>query len=105
MILCSTFANILLKKSSSVHGLIGPFQKSSFYTAIALILYISSLLIYQNILRITSLSIAQSYLAFQFISIIVASAIFLSEKITFIHLIGICFITIGIFISHISISN
>ena len=99
MISCTIAANLFLKigattssAQQSLFGLIG------WQTAAGICLFGCSLLAYMLVLRIIPLNLAQSFLAVQFIGVILASAVILSETISPARWIGIVMISLGILV-------
>jgi drug/metabolite transporter (DMT)-like permease len=99
MISCTIAANLFLKigattpsAQQNLFGLI------AWQTAAGIGLFGCSLLAYMLVLRIIPLNLAQSFLAVQFIGVVIASAVLLSETISLARWIGIVMISLGILV-------
>lgn len=99
MIGCTVVANLLLKVGSkgpaSQRIILGLFGWQTFVGAIV---FGCAMLVYIWILRVLPLNLAQSFAAAQFICVILASAIVLSEHIPPVRWFGIAMIFFGILV-------
>jgi drug/metabolite transporter (DMT)-like permease len=98
MIACTVAANIFMKL-----GAMTPTEQRFFgiihwRTIVGLSSFGAAGLIYAWILAFLPLNVAQSFTAAQFIAVILASAVFLSEPIPVSRWLGIAFIFIGILV-------
>lgn len=98
MITCTVVANLLLKTGATADevrqtGLAG---LMNWRVVLGLVAFGSAALIYLLLLRWIPLNVAQSFMAAQFIAVIVASAVVLSEPIRPGQWVGIALIAIGI---------
>lgn len=99
MISCTVAGNLLLKS-----GAVEALGRSAWWgllnlkTVSGLAFFGAAVLVYLWVLRTVPLNVAQSFMAAQFISVIVASALVLSEPISAIRWLGIALIAIGIVI-------
>jgi drug/metabolite transporter (DMT)-like permease len=101
MISCTVLANIFLKTgatslNSKTLSLIGILF--SWRLLLGLFFFGCAALIYIVILQWLPLNVAQSFAAAQFVAVILASWIFLSEPISFTQWLGIILIAVGIFV-------
>jgi undecaprenyl phosphate-alpha-L-ara4N flippase subunit ArnE len=99
MISCTVAANLLLK----VGAMEPPEQRIVFGLAtwrmcLGVVVFGVSLLIYIWVLRVLPLNVAQSFAAAQFIGVILASFLVLSEPISPMRWLGITLISLGILI-------
>lgn len=98
MISCTVVANVFMKigaagdDDSRLFGLVG------IHTALGAGFFFIALLFYAWILKVLPLNVAQSFAAAQFVSVIIASSVYLAEPIPLIRWIGIIMITGGIVI-------
>jgi drug/metabolite transporter (DMT)-like permease len=92
----STIAANLLLKLGSAPGEVAASGLISLKSALGALLFGCSLLLYMRILRSVPLNVAQSLMAAQFIGVILASAIVLSEPIPWPRWLGIALIATGI---------
>ncbi len=97
MISCTVIGNLLFKigatESNSQASLFGLFSINSL---IGLFFFACSVLIYAWLLKLVPLNVAQAFASAQFVAVILASSMFLSEEIPFIRWLGIAFIALGI---------
>lgn len=98
MISCTVVANLLLKTGATADevrhsGLIGLLN---WRVVLGLVAFGSGAMIYLLLLRWIPLNVAQSFAAAQFIAVILASAMILSEPIRAGQWVGIALIAIGI---------
>ena len=98
IVICTVAANILMKMGAMapVHARL--FGLANWKTVLGLGCFGVGGLVYAWILSYMPLNVAQSILAVQFIAVIAASAIILSEPIPLVRWLGIVLIFIGIFI-------
>jgi drug/metabolite transporter (DMT)-like permease len=98
MIMCTVSANVLMKLGamSTVEQRI--FGVVDWQTLVGLASFGIAGLIYAFILAFLPLNVAQSFMAAQFIAVILASAFFLSEPIPAGRWLGIAFIFLGILV-------
>src|SRR5436190_20126502 len=97
MISCTVLANVLLKIGAMTRpGENLAFANIAWQSVAGILVFGCSLLIYAWVLRSLPLSLAQSFAALQFVGVIVASAVLLSENIPPLRWIGIALITVGI---------
>ena len=97
MISCTIVANLLLKI-----GAMAPpgesilFRNVAWQSLTGISIFGCSLLIYMWVLRSVPLNIAQAFAAFQFVGVILASAVLLSEAIPPLRWVGLALISVGI---------
>jgi undecaprenyl phosphate-alpha-L-ara4N flippase subunit ArnE len=99
MIGCTVIANLLFKtgamnaaKGAGLLAFLNPYLIGGVAT------FGVSAAIYIVVLQWLPLNVAQSYLSAQFVAVVLASALFLSEPISTLQWVGIGFITAGIFL-------
>lgn len=97
MISCTIVANLLLK----IGAMVPPggnvfFRTFAWQTLTGILIFGCSLLIYMWVLRLIPLNIAQAFAAFQFVGVILASAVLLSEAIPPLRWVGLALISLGI---------
>lgn len=99
MISCTVVANLLLKVGGTVPAaqrvILGLF---GWQTGAGVIVFGCALLLYAWVLRVLPLNVAQCFTAAQFICVILASAIILSEHIPPVRWFGISMIFFGILV-------
>lgn len=98
MVSCTVIANLLLKTGATADevrqsGLAGLLN---WRVGVGLVAFAAAALIYLLLLRSIPLNVAQSFMAAQFIAIILASAVVLSEPIGPGQWVGIALIALGI---------
>lgn len=97
MISCTIVANLLLKI-----GAMAPpggnvfFRNIPWQSLTGILVFGFALLIYAWILRSIPLNIAQAFAAFQFVGVVLASAVLLSEAIPPLRWVGLALISAGI---------
>jgi multidrug transporter EmrE-like cation transporter len=99
MIGCTVVANLLLKVGAAVpaaHRVF--FGLFAWQTGAGVVVFGGALLFYIWVLRTLPLNIAQSFAAAQFICVILASAVVLSEHIPPVRWFGIALIFLGILV-------
>jgi len=98
MIGCTVTANLLLKLGSQ--GPPSPLLLNlvSWRTVLGLMTFGLAGLFYAAVLRFLPLNLAQSYAAFQFVAVIIASRLVLGEPIEWMRWIGISLIAAGIMV-------
>jgi len=99
MISCTVVANLLLR----IGGTVPPGQRIilglfGWQTALGVLVFGCALLLYAWVLRVMPLNIAASFTAAQFICVILASAVILSEHIPPVRWFGIAMIFLGILV-------
>ena len=105
MISCTVVGNVFIKigasgdDSSRLFGLIAP------QTILGVSFFVLALLFYAWVLKVLPLNVAQSFAAAQFVSVIIASSVFLAEPIPLIRWIGIALIAAGIVVVGVTASN
>ena len=102
MIACTVIANLLMKLGAGDAPSPWMLGILSWRTCAGLMAFASSAIFYSEILKVSSLNIAQSYAAVQFIAVVLASALWLGEPIPGLRWGGIALITIGIVVIAIS---
>jgi undecaprenyl phosphate-alpha-L-ara4N flippase subunit ArnE len=99
MIACTVGANLLLKLGATRSGAEPDIVSLvNWQVLLGLATFGTAGLLYAVVLRWLPLNIAQSFAAAQFVAVIVASALVLSEPISFGQWIGISFIATGILV-------
>lgn len=100
MISFTVAANLLLKLGASTSGVSQDFLSRllSWQVLAGLVFFAAAAGIYLLVLTWLPLNVAQSFAAAQFVAVILAARIFLSEPIDTAHWIGISFIALGIII-------
>lgn len=96
MILFTVIANLLLKIGAGKAPSPVLFNFISWISVFGLVCFAGAGLIYSWLLKSLPLSIAQSFAAAQFVAVILASAVVLSESITAAQWLGILLIATGI---------
>ncbi len=98
MISCTVAANLLLKLGASAQGVPQDFlsRALSWQVLSGLVFFATAAGIYLLVLTWLPLNVAQSFAAAQFVAVIFAARIFLSEPIEIAQWIGIAFIALGI---------
>lgn len=97
MISCTIIGNLLLKVGAmSPPGSNVVFRNIAWQSLTGIVIFGVSLLIYTWILRSIPLNIAQAFAAFQFVGVVVASAVLLSEAIPPLRWVGLALISAGI---------
>lgn len=97
MISCTIVANLLLKIGAMAPpGANIVFRNVAWQSITGILVFGFSLLIYTWILRSIPLNIAQAFAAFQFVGVVVASAVLLSEAIPPLRWVGLALISAGI---------
>jgi multidrug transporter EmrE-like cation transporter len=97
MITCTVIGNIFMKLGASV-----PFAERPLFGIVAwqscagVAVFAAAVIIYSIVLQWMPLNVAQSFAAFQFVAVIVASARFLGEPISGVRWLGIALIVAGI---------
>jgi len=97
MIACTVIGNIFMKLGASV-----PFAERPLFGIVAwqscagVAVFAAAVIIYSIVLQWMPLNVAQSFAAFQFVAVIVASAWFLGEPISGVRWLGIALIVAGI---------
>lgn len=100
MISFTVAANLLLKLGASTHDVSQDFLSKllSWQVLAGLAFFAAAAGIYLLVLTWLPLNVAQSFAAAQFVAVILAARIFLSEPIEIAHWIGISLIALGIII-------
>ena len=98
MIGCTVAANLLMKMGAMTQIQQRLFGVVDWKTLVGLGSFAAAALIYARILAFLPLNIAQSFAAAQFVAVILASDIFLSEPIPAGRWLGIALISLGIII-------
>lgn len=98
MITCTVVANILMKIGATEVSVDSTFisRLFSWPVLLGLLFFGAAMMFYLVILRWIPLNVAQSFAAAQFIAVILASCLVLSEPINGIQWLGITFIAVGI---------
>ena len=97
MIGLTAVGNILMKLGASVPLAERPiFGIVAWQSCAGIAIFAGAVIVYAFLLQWLPLSVAQSFAAFQFVAVILASAWFLGEPISLSRWLGIALITIGI---------
>jgi undecaprenyl phosphate-alpha-L-ara4N flippase subunit ArnE len=96
MIACTVAANLLMKLGSGDARSPLLFDLLSWRTVLGLSVFGCAGLFYAWVLRVLPLNVAQSYAAAQFVAVIIASRLILSEPIPLTRWAGISMIALGI---------
>ena len=97
MIGLTAVGNILMKLGASVPLAERPiFGIVAWQSCAGIGIFAGAVIVYAFLLQWLPLSVAQSFAAFQFVAVILASAWFLGEPISLLRWLGIALITIGI---------
>lgn len=97
MISSTIIANLLLKIGAMAPpGANAVFRNVSWQSLAGIFAFGFSLLIYTWVLRSIPLNVAQAFTAFQFVGVVLASAILLSEAIPPLRWVGLALIAAGI---------
>jgi drug/metabolite transporter (DMT)-like permease len=93
-------AQLLLKIGATRPGLgeTLPFAMINLYTVTSLACFIVAVGFYASVLQRMPLIVAQSILSLQFVSIIVAAAVILGERMQGVQILGIALIAFGLFL-------
>jgi len=97
MIACTVIGNIFMKLGASV-----PFAERPLFGIVAwqscagVAVFAAAVIIYSIVLQWMPLNVAQSFAAFQFVAVIVASAWFLGGRRSIVNKLGIALIVAGI---------
>ena len=93
-------AQLLLKTGAMRPGLadVMPLSIINVYTAASLLCFIVAVGFYASVLQRIPLIVAQSILSLQFVSIILAAAVILGERVQGMQIVGIAFIAAGLFL-------
>jgi drug/metabolite transporter (DMT)-like permease len=93
-------AQLLLKTGAMRPGLAEamPLAIVNSYTVASLVCFIVALGLYALVLQRIPLIVAQSVLSLQFVSIILAAAVILGERVQGVQIVGIAFIAAGLFL-------
>ena len=96
----NVIAQLLLKAGAMRPGLAEamPLSILNAYTAASLVCFIVAVGFYASVLQRVPLIVAQSILSLQFVSIILAAAIILGERVQGMQILGIAFIAAGLFL-------
>ncbi len=97
---CTVLGQVLMKKGITVNGAVS--LKNIFTNPFLLIgvsAYVASFIFWLNVLKLVPLSKAYPFSSISYVAIILASAIFLNERITVGKLIGVALICAGVFAS------
>ncbi len=107
MISCTVAANLLLKRGAMAENVSGSLFHALFEPGIifGFVFFGAAAALYAWILRSLPLNVAQSFAAAQFISVIVASSLVLSESIPPVRWLGIALIGLGILIVGLSVDG
>ncbi|SIR20246.1 EamA family transporter [Bosea sp. TND4EK4] len=107
MISCTVAANLLLKRGAMAESASSSLLSSLLEPGIifGFLFFGAAAVLYAWVLRTLPLNIAQSLAAAQFVSVIVASSLILSEPIPLVRWLGIAFIGIGILIVGLSVDG
>ena len=105
MISCTVAANLLLKRGAmagraSDSLLSALFEPQIFF---GFVFFGAAAVLYAWVLRVLPLNVAQSLAAAQFVSVIVASSLILSEPIPLVRWLGIALIGVGIVVVGLSV--
>ena len=97
MIACTVVGNIFMKLGASVPLVDRPlFGIVAWQSCAGVAVFAAAVIIYSIVLQWMPLNVAQSFAAFQFVAVIVASAWFLGEPISGARWLGIVLIVAGI---------
>ena len=93
-------AQLLLKTGAMRPGLAEtmPFSVINVYTVASVFCLIAAITFYASVLQRVPLILAQSFLSLQFVSIVLAAAVFLGERVQAVQVIGMVFIAAGLFL-------
>lgn len=98
MIGLTVCANLLLKVAAGRGDLPAIFGLVNVYTIVGLVAFGGAGIVYSWLLRSLPLNIAQSFSAVQFVAVIIASTVVLSEPIGLLRWLGIGLIAMGIIV-------
>lgn len=93
-------AQLLLKTGAMRPGLTeaGPLSIVNIHTVASLVCFIVAVGFYASVLQRIPLIVAQSILSLQFVSIILAAAVILGERVQGVQILGIALIASGLFL-------
>lgn len=97
---CTVVANLLLKTGSGERGVgtVWPLSLLNMHTFLGALAFGMAMLFYLMVLKRTSLNLAQSIFALQFVLVIFAAHLILGEPIGFYRWVGIALIAVGLFV-------